>query len=76
MKVFPSTKQLRERLVAAVLLTPAFFFLFLWGLFFSQNINRIDLIQVLWQMLATAFVAAYCVTLFVMQIRAGGSDRT
>jgi hypothetical protein len=31
---------------------------------------------VLWQMLATAFVSAYCVTLFVMQIRASGSDRT
>ncbi len=76
MKVFPSAKQLSERLVAAVMLTPVFFFLFLWSLFFSQSLNRIDLIQVLWQMLATAFVAAYCVTLFVMQIRASGSDRT
>lgn len=76
MKIFPSARQLRERIVPAVLLTPAFFFLFLWGFFFSQSLNRIDLIQVLWQMLATAFVAAYCVTLFVMQVRAGGSDRT
>jgi hypothetical protein len=76
MKAFPSTGQLRERLVAAALLTPAIFFLFLWGLFFSQSTNRIDLTQALRQMLAAAFVSAYCVTLFVMQVRASGSNRT
>jgi hypothetical protein len=62
--------------VAAALLTPAIFFLFLWRLFFSQSTNRIDLTQALWQLLATAFVSTYCVTLFVMQIRASGSDIT
>jgi hypothetical protein len=76
MKAFPSTGQLRERLVAAALLTPAIFFLFLWGLFFSQSIKRIDLTQALWQMLVTAFVSVSCVTLFVMQIRASGPHRT
>jgi hypothetical protein len=76
MKAFPSTGQFRERLVAAALLTPAIFFLFLWGLFFSQSINRIDLAQVLRKMLGTAFVSSYCATLFVMQVRASGSNRT
>lgn len=75
MKLFPTARQLRERLVAAVLLTPPFFFLFLWGIFLSQSFYRIDLMEVLWKMLATAFVSAYCVTLFVIYLRASGSDR-
>jgi hypothetical protein len=75
MKLFPTAKQLRERLVAAALLTPPFFFLFLWGIFLSQSYYRIDLMAVLGQMLATAFVSAYCVTLFVLYLRASGSDK-
>lgn len=75
MKLFPTAKQLRERLVAAALLTPPFFFLFLWGIFLSQSFYRIDLIEVLWQMLATAFVSGYCVTLFVMYLRVSDSDK-
>lgn len=74
MKLLPTAKQLRERLVAAALLTPPFFFLFLWGIFLSQSFYRIDLMEVLWQMLATAFVSAYCVTLFVMYLRTRGPD--
>ena len=72
MKLFPTAKQLRERLVAAALLTPPFFFLFLWGIFLSQSFYRIDLIDRLkkrYQVLLLSNTNAIHVSAFTEMIR-------
>lgn len=65
---FP-VQDVRQRLVAAAYLTPVFLLLELWVLFVSPNMIRADLLQVFLLMLAIAFAASYCITLFVIKIR-------
>lgn len=61
--------KLRDRLILAGVLSPAFLLLYLWIYFCSANIKGVPLLSAMALMATMAVASAYCVVLFCTEIK-------
>ena len=65
--------RLPHRMLLALLLAPVFWIIFLWVYYMSPQNQVVSMSEALAYMVPLSYVCAYCVTLFVIALRASSA---